>query len=84
MTAGGHLSPTLDVEEPLGPSGTIAGYYQYKDASRHGFVRAPDGTVTTIDVPGAFSTQPASINTKGHVAGGFMLNGVFEGFIWKP
>ena len=36
-----------------GPAGTIAG--DYLDASNvyHGYVRAPDGAITKIDVPGA-------------------------------
>ncbi len=52
----------------------------------HGFLREPDGTFTTIDVPGAVDTFPNSINGRGQIAGsynspkthGFLLDqGVF-------
>ena len=56
----------------------------------HGFVRAPDGQVTTLDFPGnADGTTALSINSKGQVTG-YYLQGAsctaytFCGFVWKP
>ena len=50
---------------------------QYFDASNvsHGFVRAPDGTITMIDAPGA-GTAPGT----GTVANGINPAGTIEGF----
>ena len=51
--------------------GVITG--QYTDASNvvHGFLRAPDGNITTIDPPGSIYTDPTSINPAGAIAGYF-------------
>jgi hypothetical protein len=37
----------------INPAGTIAGTYTDAGNVNHGFVRAPDGTITTFDAPGA-------------------------------
>ncbi len=68
----------------INKSGAIAGSYENKDGSGHGFVRAPDGTITTVDVPGASFAGPTSINNKGQVTGTVESNGVQMGFIGKP
>jgi len=48
-------------------------------------VRAPDGTFTTFDVPGALATQALNINPEGAIAGQFLdLNQVFQGFCALP
>ena len=49
--------------------GVITG--QYTDASnvQHGFLRAPDGNITTFDPPGSVSTEPTSINPAGAITG---------------
>jgi hypothetical protein len=51
----------------------------------HGFVRTPDGTFTTIDFPGAFSTEVLAINPAGEIVGDFS-NAVtfFQGFMRTP
>ena len=35
----------------------------------HGFLRAPDGTITTFDPPGSIYTVPTSINPSGAITG---------------
>jgi hypothetical protein len=35
----------------------------------HGFLRTPDGTITTFDVPGAAGTRGNSINPAGEITG---------------
>ncbi|MFZ0478299.1 MAG: choice-of-anchor D domain-containing protein [Terriglobales bacterium] len=53
----------------------------------HGFVRATNGGITTIDVPGAGTgdkqgTQPTSINASGVITGMYTdSNSVYHGFI---
>ncbi len=53
----------------------------------HGFVRATNGDITTINVPGAGTgdkqgTQPTSINASGVIAGMYTdSNSVYHGFI---
>src|SRR5207302_114184 len=37
----------------INPPGVIAGYYSDASNVTHGYVRAPDGTFTTFDAPGA-------------------------------
>jgi hypothetical protein len=37
----------------------------------HGFVRDPDGTFHTIDVPRSESTSVSDINTRGEIVGQF-------------
>ena len=65
--------------------GAIMG--SYIDASNvyHGFLRAPDGRFTTIDVPGAPDTVPNSINSAGVITGWYVdANNVAHGFLWTP
>jgi len=57
----------------INAKGAITGYCG-DNSGRHGFVRQPDGTVATFDVPGAdpaFGTAPASINNKGYITGNY-------------
>ena len=44
-------------------------------------VSAAPYTFTTLDVPGASSTQARGINNAGQVVGDFIRSGVFHGFI---
>ncbi len=58
----------------INPTGTITGFYGDASAAFHGFVRAPDGSFTTFDAPGAApgfqrGTVPTSINQSGVIAG---------------
>jgi hypothetical protein len=52
----------------------------------HGFLRAPDGTITTFDPPGAVhGTFPAGINPAGAITGSYTdANGFSHGFLGFP
>ena len=47
----------------------ITGYYDDANYAEHGFVRARDGNIITIDVPDGLSTHPTSINPAGVITG---------------
>jgi probable HAF family extracellular repeat protein len=48
----------------------LAGFYLDKQGLIHGFVEI-NGTLTTLDVPGAFRTEAYGMNDSGVVVGGF-------------
>lgn len=72
--------------------GAITGFYLDASNVYHGFVRHPDGKVTTFDAPGAnvtagsySGTFPVSINNRGEIAGYYLdSNGVNHGFLLLP
>ena len=77
----------------INPAGEIAG--EYHDASNvcHGFVRAPDGTITTFDAPGAgtgsgqgtFPSTVVCLNPAGPISGATIDNSnVYHGFVRAP
>jgi hypothetical protein len=58
----------------ISPAGEIAGTYQDANSALHGFLRAKDGTITTIDAPGALDapyvgTSSAVITPQGLIVG---------------
>jgi hypothetical protein len=69
----------------INPAGAIAGTYFDPSFVKHGFLRTPNGTFTTIDFPGAFSTEVLAINPAGEIVGDFS-NAVtsFRGFLRAP
>jgi hypothetical protein len=71
----------------INTSGAIAGFIRDTNASRHGFLRAPDGTFTIFDDPGAGTcstscgtigpgqgTRAYGINPSGEIAGFYSDN----------
>src|SRR6516165_4998929 len=74
----------------LNPAGTITGAYADASVVSHGFLRAPDGTFTTIDAPGAGTgfgqgTNPFCINQAGAIAGDYIdASNVPHGFLRAP
>jgi probable HAF family extracellular repeat protein len=51
--------------------------------TEHGFFRAADGSITTIDGPGATNTFATGINNRGAVTGSFYdSNGTAHGYVW--
>src|SRR5262249_13998399 len=56
---------------------------QYTDASGniHGYLRKTDGTIKTIDFPGAPISAALGINDAGVIAGTYIVGGVSHGFI---
>jgi predicted membrane protein len=71
----------------INPKATITGAYVDANNVNHGFVRAPDGTITTFDVPGAGTgafqgTSPLGINAEGAITGYYIdANNVAHGFL---
>ncbi len=63
--------------------GVIAGNYVDGNNLSHGFVRTPDGKITTFDPPGAAQgTTVGNINNFGAIAGTYAdVNGVGHGFV---
>src|ERR1700757_2593581 len=64
----------VDAVDGLNPAGGISGLSIDASDVSHGFVRAPDGTITVFDAPGAGTgpgqgTLPAGINQGGTIAG---------------
>ena len=54
-------------------------------AEQAGFVRSPEGTITTFDVLGLHATRPTGINARGEVTGWYSdANGMNHGFIRAP
>ncbi|HKD61336.1 MAG TPA: hypothetical protein VKB47_12815 [Terracidiphilus sp.] len=58
----------------INPAGAITGTYQDATFALHGFLRAADGSITTIDAPGALDapyvgTSAAVITPQGLIAG---------------
>lgn len=62
--------------------GRSVGYYGGADRGHHGFVRAPDGSLSTFDVPGAAGTYPYAVNLLGQIAGLYRDDaGVWQAFL---
>src|SRR5215813_2405400 len=57
----------------INPTGTIAGIYGAPSPNfvTHGFMRSPDGTLTTVDFPGASQTEVLGINPAGAIVGDY-------------
>ena len=62
-------------EDGLNPAGALSGNYTDDANASHGFVRAPDGTFTIFNAPGA-GTGPGA----GTIVGGINPAGLTEGF----
>src|ERR1700730_8920467 len=71
----------------INPEGAIVGFDLDAMTVFHGFLRAPDGTITTFEAPGsgtgfAEGTAAFSINPAGAIAGGVVdANNVGHGFL---
>jgi hypothetical protein len=69
-------------EKSINPNGEIDGWYFDQYNVSHGFVRAADGTFTTIDGPDAQSTTAGGINPAGVITGYYEdASNVFHGFL---
>jgi hypothetical protein len=69
----------------INPAGAVTGFYQDSGYVVHGFVRAPDGTITEFDPTGSIETAPVAINPAGATTG-FYRDGSFacRGFVRAP
>jgi hypothetical protein len=72
------------------PAGVIMGEYIDTSGAFHGFLRAPDDSITPFDVTGAGSgpgqgTVPNNINPAGVITGDYIdANGLTHGFVRAP
>ncbi len=91
----GHCSPPIICANgtqgaSINWAGAIAGQYGDTSGVFHGFLRSPDGTITTFDAPGA-GTGPGQgtlvtfgdgINPEGAIAGGYFdASNVLHGLV---
>ena len=81
FTAGGDNNNTWATAINLG--GTIAGYFDDLP-ERHGFVRAPSGSIAVFDPEGSSFTEPFCINDRGVIAGTYSDQQGGHGFIRYP
>jgi hypothetical protein len=74
----------------INEEGAITGTYSDVNGAFHGFLRAPDGTFTTLDAPGAGTglfqgTDARRINAAGVITGEYIdVNGTSQGFLRAP
>jgi hypothetical protein len=62
--------------------GIITGSYSDANGSVGGFVRRPNGAISTFNVPGGTGTSPTSINLAGAITGSYTdANGIGGGFV---
>ena len=60
------------------------GEYLGSDQVAHGFIKTPDGTVTTLDAPNGIATYASGINLAGTVVGYYQDSATFiHGFIYQ-
>jgi hypothetical protein len=72
--------PGFTVPTSINDSGAITG-----TVGKHGFVRAPDGTITTFDPALSVNTLPQHINAAGSITGYyFNTSGGGSGFVRSP
>jgi hypothetical protein len=62
---------------------SVTGYYFVSATVTRGFLRDPDGVITTFDVLGGVWTEPEAINSAGNITGFYegVVSGVPHGFV---
>lgn len=71
--------------EAVNGSDAVAGYYKDHNNLYHGFVRAPDGTLSEFDPQGSVETTASGIDSKGAVTGFFIdSNSDIHGYLRSP
>jgi hypothetical protein len=76
--------PNSDIE--INAVGIVSGTYQDANASTvfHGFVRSPNGTLTTFDFPGSDSTFAFDINDFGVITGSYSSGTITSAYLRVP
>jgi probable HAF family extracellular repeat protein len=76
------IKPTDIYPDGINDTGQIVGHFLDHDGKTHGFLRAPEGAFTTIDVPGATVSYANGINNAGQIVGNFTdANGNSHGYL---
>ena len=71
-----------DCPVSLNDFGAVTGIYIDSNFVYHGYLRTPDGKITTVDPPGSTGTLPYGINDSGAITGYFFdANNVVHGFV---
>ncbi|MEI9933033.1 MAG: hypothetical protein WDM89_21510 [Rhizomicrobium sp.] len=67
----------------INDKGAITGFYFDARTLSHGYVRAPDGTLTQFDIPGSNSgASPDCVNDKGSITGDYEdVKSAIHGFV---
>lgn len=84
MTAGAANGTFVSAINDLG---AVTGYILDANGTAHGFIRSPDGRMTSFDVPGqgGEGVIPIAINLEGGIVGYYTdTNVVFRGFLRHP
>jgi hypothetical protein len=68
----------------INPAGAITGFYVDSSDVSHGFLRAPDGTITGFDPTGSLFTFPLAINPAGAITGQYCDGTNCRGFLRAP
>jgi hypothetical protein len=69
----------------INESGSITGYYLGAAYAHHGFVRDPQGKITTFNLNGSLETYATSINYGGTIAGYYLdTSYVYHGYVRSP
>jgi uncharacterized membrane protein len=85
VTFAGGISGRGQVAGTYYHAGTIGGGGPLPPGTAHGFVRQPDGRITTIDLPRFDNTAVTDINDRGQVAGQTLdAAGQAVGFLRDP
>jgi hypothetical protein len=67
----------------INPAGDITG--NYGEFLPEGFLRTPDGTIITFEVPGSLDTVPVGITASGEIVGNFLTADFSQdGFVRSP
>ena len=66
--------------------GSIVGYYVDSSGVDHGFLRAPNGTITTFDPKGSAGTIAYGLNKEGAITGFYFdsSSNMYHGFLRAP
>jgi hypothetical protein len=69
----------------INESGSITGYYLGAAYAHHGFVRDPQGNITTFNLNGSLETYATSISYGGTIAGYYLdTTYVYHGYVRGP
>ena len=79
-TAHGHFNGTNP--NAINDAGVVTGVYYDANNVSHGFLRSPEGGMTTFDPPGSTGTTPIALNLESDVVGYYVdEKGLFGAFL---